>query len=925
MLDIKLSIINYQLSINLYLKIISVIILLSLCPLCLCGESYGFWNIGMAAGPIPTPTPTPTPTPSPTPSAGISYNIIDLGTLGGSESDAMAIDNMSHIAGYSTLSNNETYHAFLYVYDETTTPTGMVDIGTLGYMMSQAYAYDININGHIVGESETTSNTTHAFLFADSEMQDLGILHGDSSFAHGMNDDDVIVGYSSSTEGTYGFTWSYGVMNDLQLSITGYSYGAEDINNLGTIVGWISRGEFQLPFVHQDDETTTIGVAGSTFGSANAINDLGHVTGVLDFPDTSQDAFLYKEGTLSDLGTLGGYYSEGFDINIDDMVVGESSVGSDGLNHAFLFIPEKWIMYDLNSLIPVESGWELRCAHGINDKDEIVGWGIIGGYAHAFLLVPLAIPTPTPTPTPTSTFTPTPTPSVPGPHLVRAIFNDANGNGIAEQGEMLTLVFDQGVTITKSLITPSCFYLSVAGDSLGNVGFNAFINHYSSHKLGLILGQGAHLTIQGKFSAAVNQSGSPSGIDLSVARPAFAIRSLDGLVDSIDLGNPNSDDAGLDIEYSFRPGIGNIGPGGGIIDNSGDPDAAYQYSLYIPGGALSTIVQFIVTTPIFPTPQPGCDTIPPPDFAIQILADVADLNFLTSATLTLHYIDGDVDIDNGFAEAGMRIYMCVLGCDGCWRWLPVPGQQIVDTENNTVTVHLGRLNYSCPTGGMRLASLGDSGIFGNLPGSTIEESTINIKPQGGGMVRILSGPTLNAGVGGCYTYHQIEFPNYVETDPSDPNVIKVTIKQAVLADRIARSGGNSFPTASNALFVVLTKNYSNVGVPFNSPVNIRVQFMDGTANAFNDIWKFDNTAGAFGSMALVKDILAGTDVDFQFITGVTQSIMPVTGGGYVAGSGITGLTDSQGKGVWGAVTNPSQPTPTPTPTPTIQKVLWMVY
>jgi len=149
-------------------------------------------------------------------------------------------------------------------------------------------------------------------------------------------------------------------------------------------------------------------------------------------------------------------------------------------------------------------------------------------------------------------------------------------------------------------------------------------------------------------------------------------------------------------------------------------------------------------------------------------------------------------------------------------------------------------------------------------------------------------------------------------------VIKVTIKQATLADRTARTTGwNSFPTASNALFIILTKNVSNVGVPFNSPVNIRIQFMDGTANAFNDIWYFDNTAGEFGSMALVKDTVEGTGVNFQFITGVTQSVTHITGGGYVEGSGITGLTDSAGKGVWGAVSNPSQPPQS--------KQLWMVY
>jgi len=503
------------------------------------------------------------------------------------------------------------------------------------------------------------------------------------------------------------------------------------------------------------------------------------------------------------------------------------------------------------------------------------------------------------------------------PHLVGAIFSDANGNGNAEPGEALTLVFDQGVTITQSLITPDYFYLPVAEDSLGLAGFSASINPYSSRQLILILGQGAHLTIDGDFLTTMTQSSSPSGIDLSIARPPFSIGSLDGLMDSIDLGDPNSNDTGLDIKYSFKTVVKDIGSAGGTLDTSGDPDAAYHHSFYIPPSSISSSskvkaepdIQFTMKSPDIPLPPVGCDTSPPPGGAIQILANADNIQFLTSATLTLEYLDSDVNTDMGFTEAGMRINMYVQGEDGCWHWVPVPGEQIVDTENNTVTVHLWHLAGA--TGGVRLASPGDFGIYGNLPGSTVEESTINIKPQGGGMVRILVGPTLAPGANSYYTYHRIEFPNYVVvTNPSDTSMIRVTIKQSAL-EGAAQSGGNSFPTASNALFVVLTKNYSNVGVPFNAPVNIRVQFMDGTVinPPFNDIRKFDNTAGAFGFMALVKDTWPGTGVNFQFITGVAQSITPITGGGYVEGSGITGLTDSYGKGVWGAVSNPSKPTP----------------
>ena len=32
-------------------------------------------------------------------------------------------------------------------------------------------------------------------------------------------------------------------------------------------------------------------------------------------------------------------------------------------------------MADLNSLIPVNSGWTLRVANAINDSGQIAGWG----------------------------------------------------------------------------------------------------------------------------------------------------------------------------------------------------------------------------------------------------------------------------------------------------------------------------------------------------------------------------------------------------------------------------------------------------------------------------------------------------------------------------------------------------------------------
>ena len=52
---------------------------------------------------------------------------------------------------------------------------------------------------------------------------------------------------------------------------------------------------------------------------------------------------------------------------------------------------------DLNTVIDLNSGWQLQRAEGINNVGEIVGSGEINGETHAFLLTPVP-PVPGPPP-----------------------------------------------------------------------------------------------------------------------------------------------------------------------------------------------------------------------------------------------------------------------------------------------------------------------------------------------------------------------------------------------------------------------------------------------------------------------------------------------------------------------------------------------
>jgi probable HAF family extracellular repeat protein len=130
----------------------------------------------------------------------------------------------------------------------------------------------------------------------------------------------------------------------------------------------------------------------NTVSRANAISDNDLITGTSAIATGQLHAAVWKlDGSMSDLGTLGGASSEAYGINsVGNAIVGFAFT-KDSRTHAFLY-SDQFGMIDLNSVIPSNSGWELTEARGVNNEGEIAGTGVHNGTVHAFLLQPIAPP-----------------------------------------------------------------------------------------------------------------------------------------------------------------------------------------------------------------------------------------------------------------------------------------------------------------------------------------------------------------------------------------------------------------------------------------------------------------------------------------------------------------------------------------------------
>jgi probable HAF family extracellular repeat protein len=338
------------------------------------------------------------------------YKLIDMGTFGGPNSflvyppPGIVLNNRGSVVGIADTPEPDPFcpNCFfdgLVTYAFQWHDGVLTNLGALPGQGNSSFAMSQNASGQAVGLSEnglldplTGFPEVVAILWEkNGHIRNLGTLGGNASYAQQINDRGQVVGYALNTipdsfvndlenwnpkitagvawnlwwpaeTQSHAFLWENGNMRDLG-TLGGPDSEALYINNHGQIIGESLLDSnpnppttapacttvgipTQHPFLWQDG-FTDLGSLGGTCGYANWINNNGHVVGTMTLAgDSTNHGFLWVRGTLIDLGTLpGGENSQALFINDAGEVVGASEYSASNNEHAFLW--KDGVMKDL--------------------------------------------------------------------------------------------------------------------------------------------------------------------------------------------------------------------------------------------------------------------------------------------------------------------------------------------------------------------------------------------------------------------------------------------------------------------------------------------------------------------------------------------------------------------------------------------------
>ena len=267
-----------------------------------------------------------------------------LASLGGSRSWASLINDEGLIAGISYLPGDFEYRAVVW-----SDSGDIIDLGTLGGFASSVTA--MNAKGAVVGSSYLPDNTFHAYIWTPTGgMVDLGTLGGQFSTAYAINDSGVVVGTASvaGTGATHAFLWTPDTgMIDLGGLSDDLSSWAHAITEDGVVFGNSQTATGENHAFRWTRRTGMVDIGNAGFNSwAERVGRRKIAIGQGYTPDGTKHGMVWtRTGSRpTDIGTLGGNSSFARAVSDQGLVVGGSWTGGNELWRAFVWSEQHGIV-----------------------------------------------------------------------------------------------------------------------------------------------------------------------------------------------------------------------------------------------------------------------------------------------------------------------------------------------------------------------------------------------------------------------------------------------------------------------------------------------------------------------------------------------------------------------------------------------------
>ncbi len=309
-----------------------------------------------------------------------NYQVAPLRGLGGSVQAMVEGTSPAGTVGASVQLDGGLYSGAPTLWQGTTVTALAIPAGY------QGVATGINSSGIIIGAVHVgAAPDPQAVLWHNGQIQMLDTLGMVAGVPYGINSSGTVAGYvygGTQSVQSQAVLWNGGQAT----ALTGFSI-ALGVNDSGQVLVDGEQGEG----VWSNNSFTAIQ---SLDGALNAqdINNVGHVVGGMNITSgtATEYGFIWKDGTTTALPALPqDTFSFAVAINDNDLIVGNGYNASSG-THALLWDGDQ--VFDLNDLIPANSGWTLYEATDIGNDGTIVGDGSFNGQISAFELTPSASP-----------------------------------------------------------------------------------------------------------------------------------------------------------------------------------------------------------------------------------------------------------------------------------------------------------------------------------------------------------------------------------------------------------------------------------------------------------------------------------------------------------------------------------------------------